>query len=53
MWQFDREAQHECFENRAIGFGGEVDSYGHGRNTVTPTQVMQKWFFVNDEYESL
>ena len=39
MWRFDREAQHACFDNRAIGFGGEVDSYGHGRNSVTPEQV--------------
>ena len=39
MWQFDREAQHACFDNRAIGFGGELDSYAHGRNSVTPEQV--------------
>ena len=47
MWRFDREAQHGCFENRAIGFGGEVDSYGHGRNTVTPTQVIISIAFVD------
>ena len=39
MWQFDRESQHACFDNRTIGFGGELDSYAHGRNTVTPEQV--------------
>ena len=50
MWRFDREAQHACFDNRAIGFGGEVDSYGHGRNSVTPEQVGLIFYITHNYY---
>ena len=37
MWQADREAQLQCFENRTIAYHDEY--IGHGLHTVTPEQV--------------